>query len=127
MSQGATRRSLFFWDSLRNRQPRFMATQTMVPVTICPPAPQTEFFDRCLFDNKCRRVVTSDNGISFSDYGQMHVIRTPQFSFRTKYIPPFAHNDKQLARVLTVLGWQYVHGGCHGKPVPENLTVAQLF
>ena len=53
----------------------------------------------------------------------MHVFTRGVFSFRTKFIPPFAHNDKQLAHVLAVGAWQYAHGR---QEMPADITLEGL-
>jgi hypothetical protein len=66
--------------------------------------------------------VSADTHIAFSDFDKMHVNQrsTQRFSH---HIPPFAYNDKQLARVLSVATWRWIKGR---QPMPEAISFLEL-
>jgi hypothetical protein len=88
-----------------------------------PPTDPGLHFDKYQF-HKRSRAVTATNGISFQDYGGMHVVSRELNSNRARYIPAFANNDEQLRLVLCQSAWQYIKGGgkCRTRRVPDNFV-----
>lgn len=106
---------------LRNTAQSFMHTYT-----ICPPAPQTIFYDEFSHAWKYHHAYASTRatGIAYTDFKRGMSFHRATTHRCSKYIPAFAYDDKQLAKALTLAAWRYVHGG--NKPIPTNLTLDEL-
>jgi hypothetical protein len=68
-----------------------------------------------------RHPVSAESNIAYEDFSRMH--RESHAARQSRWVPPFALNDKQLRRVLLVRCWRYVH---NQTPVPANLNWKEL-
>lgn len=97
-------------------------TQQFMRVQFLPAAEQTVHFDEFQFDGRRRvRAVSAETGISFQDYGRMHVSQRAE-QRASRWRPPYIFSNQQLQRVLIAAAWQFVH---YAVPCPEDLSLAE--
>lgn len=66
------------------------------------------------------RVITATNGITFDDFGRMHVERRSDNA--EQWVPEFANSDKDLQLVLAQSAWDYAHPGRNQGRVPDDFV-----